>query len=169
MGLLDKLVHAMNIEDEDEDYDYDDDEFYDEDEEPAQPRRFFSKKDEIKEEETRSSKSKIMPIRQARKRSDSSDREICMFKPKTADESCDIMDALLSDRTVVLNLEGINEDLAQKIIDQVSGACYALKGHILKISNYIFVIAPRSVELSGENQGDVMQEAFDLQAVVGRM
>ncbi|SKB71752.1 cell division inhibitor SepF [Lachnospiraceae bacterium] len=169
MGLLDKLVHVMNIDDEDEDYDYDDDEFYDEDDEPAQPRRFFSKKEEIKDEETRSAKSNIMPMRQARKRSDGRDREICMFKPKTSDESCDIIDALLSDRTAVLNLEGINEDLAQKIIDQVSGACYALKAHILKISNYIFIIAPKSVELSGENQGDMMQEAFDLQAVVGRM
>ncbi|MCR4890597.1 MAG: cell division protein SepF [Lachnospiraceae bacterium] len=171
MGLLDKFVHAMNIKDEDEDYGYD--EGYDDDgymdDEPDEPvrnekRGFFSRnrKADIEEEEPKASKGKITPMRQSKRRADSSDREICMFKPVNSDESCDIMDALLSDRTVVLNLEGLHDDVAQKIIDTLSGACYALSGNMLKISNYIFIVAPKSVELSGDSQGNVLREAFEL-------
>ncbi len=171
MSFLDKFVNAMNMNDDD-DYDYDDDEFEEEEAEAPRAKKFFQKKEEVREEARPARSSKIMPMRQARKKnnSDYSGREICMFKPSSTDESCDIMDALLSDRTVVLNLEGMNEDMAQKIIDTLSGACYALSGNMQKISNYIFIVAPRSVELSGDARGDIMQNVFEAheQAVAGR-
>lgn len=180
MGFLDKFVHAMNINDDDDDYDYDDDEYYDdeneeEEEEPVKPRKslFGGRKEKAKEEEkeepSRSSKSsKITPMRNSRRRTDSNGREICMFKPSTSDESADIMDALRSDRTVILNLEGINEDLAQKIIYVVSGACYMVDGNMQKISNFIFVVAPKNVALSGDARGDVVRDSMELREVAGR-
>ena len=169
MSLLDKFVKAMNINDEDDYDDYDDD-YLDDDEEEFEERKRFSRKEEPKVVETKPSRSaKITPMRQVKRRNADSGREVCMFKPAAADESCDIMDALLADRTVVLNLEGINEDVAQKIIDTISGACYALDGNMVKISNYIFIVAPKSVEISGDSQGSVLQNAFDLPLAVGRM
>ena len=43
-------------------------------------------------------------------------------------------------------------DLAQRIIDFSSGSCYALHGGLLKISNYIFIITPKGVDISGDFQ-----------------
>ena len=55
-------------------------------------------------------------------------------------------------------------DTAQRIIDFVSGSCYAVDGSLQKISNYIFVITPSSVDISGDfNQ--ILNGAFDAPAI----
>ena len=54
------------------------------------------------------------------------------------------------DRAAVVNLEGIDLDVAQRIIDFISGSCYAMAGNIEKISNYIFIVTPESIEISGD-------------------
>ena len=54
--------------------------------------------------------------------------------------------------TVVLNLEGLDMDVAQRIIDFTFGAAYAVEGHHQQISRYIFVITPASVDISGDFQ-----------------
>ncbi len=175
MSIFDKFMHAMSFNDGNEDYDYDEDggEYLDdeeEEEEPVQKKGFFGgrkKSVQVEEEAPKSSKSKITPMRQGKRRVDSNGREICMFKPTNENETSDIMDAIMSDRTVVLNLEGMHDDLAQRIIYTLSGCCYALSGNMLKISNYIFIVAPRSVELSGDAQGNVLREAFDLPMAAG--
>ncbi len=157
MSFFDKIMNTFSLNDEDDEY-YDDDDFIDEGEE-EEPRGFFGAKKNRKEEEA-PQKSKITPMRSSRKnRSDDSEREITMFKPTSDADVCDIMDALLSDRTVVLNLEGINEALAEKIIYTISGASYALSGSMVKISSYIFIIAPKSVELSGDNSNEAVNPA----------
>ena len=61
---------------------------------------------------------------------------------------------------VVLNLEGIDVDVAQRIIDFASGSCYAISGNLQKISHYIFIITPSSVDVSGDFQ-DIFGGAFD--------
>ena len=47
-------------------------------------------------------------------------------------------------------MEGIPTETAQKIIDFTSGACYSMNGNLQKISSYIFIATPQSVELSGD-------------------
>ena len=59
---------------------------------------------------------------------------------------------MLSGRAVVINLEGVQVDLAQRIIDFSSGACYSIDGNLQKISSYIFIITPSNIELTGEFQ-----------------
>lgn len=63
--------------------------------------------------------------------------------------------------TVVLNLEGIDVDIAQRIIDFCCGACYCMSGSLQKVSSYIFILTPSSVEISGDIQ-DILSGAFDL-------
>ncbi len=171
MSFFDKIMNTFSLNDDDE-Y-YDDDDFIDEEEEEEEPKGFFGSRKNRKEEEA-PQKSKITPMRSSRRnRSDDSEREITMFKPTSDADVCDIMDALLSDRTVVLNLEGINEALAEKIIYTISGASYALSGSMVKISSYIFIIAPKSVELSGDNSSEAVNpssqktHAYDFAKVAG--
>jgi len=63
-----------------------------------------------------------------------------------------VTETLLQNRAVVLNLEGLDVDIAQRIIDFTSGSCYAINGNLQKISNYIFIITPQTVEISGDFQ-----------------
>ncbi len=153
MGFFDKIMNTFSLSDEDDEY-YDEEDFIDEEEEEEEPRGLFGRKKKEREEEV-PQKGKITPMRTSRRRSsEDSDREITMFKPTSDADVCDIIDALLSDRTVVLNLEGINEGLAEKVINTVSGATYALSGNMVKISSFIFIIAPKSVELSGDSSSE---------------
>ena len=78
--------------------------------------------------------------------------EVCVVKPTTVEDARTITETLLANRTVVLNLEGLDVDIAQRIIDFTSGSCYAMSGNLQKISRYIFVITPRSVDISGDFQ-----------------
>ena len=78
--------------------------------------------------------------------------EVCVIKPSSIEDEIEITDTLLNGRTVVINMEGLNVDVAQRIIDFTSGSAYALHGNLQKISNYIFIATPDSVELSGDFQ-----------------
>ena len=87
-----------------------------------------------------------------------------MIKPTTVEDSREITDTLLSNRTVVLNVEGLDMDVAQRIIDFTSGSTYAVGGNLQKISHYIFIITPRNVDISGDFQ-EILSGAFDVPAL----
>lgn len=78
--------------------------------------------------------------------------EVCVIKPTSVEDGREISDTLLAGRAVILNLEGLQVSIAQRIIDFSSGACYSINGNLQKVSNYIFVITPESVEISGDFQ-----------------
>ena len=68
------------------------------------------------------------------------------------DDAQKITDTLLEGKTVVLNLENIDIDVARRILDFAMGSTYALNGVMQKISNSIFIIVPYGVEISGAFQ-----------------
>ena len=89
--------------------------------------------------------------------------EVCVIKPKSMEDAREITDTLLSNRTVVLNVEGLNLEIAQRIIDFTSGSCYAISGNLQKISNYIFIITPPNVDISGDFLN--IADAFDASSI----
>ena len=76
--------------------------------------------------------------------------EVCVIKPKSMEDAREITETLLGGCTVVLNMEGLDLDIAQRIIDFTCGATYSMDGNLQKMSNYIFIATPSSVELSGD-------------------
>ena len=78
--------------------------------------------------------------------------EVSMVKPTSIEDAKEICDYMLAGKAVVLNMEGIHTEVAQRIIDFTSGATYSMNGNLQKISNYIFIATPESVELSGDFQ-----------------
>jgi cell division inhibitor SepF len=78
--------------------------------------------------------------------------EVSLIKPTSMDDAKEVCDYLLAGKAVVLNMEGIHMETAQRIIDFTSGATYSMNGNLQKISNYIFIATPQSVELSGDFQ-----------------
>jgi cell division inhibitor SepF len=85
--------------------------------------------------------------------------EVCVIKPTSVEDAREITETLLNGRTVVLNVEGLNVEIAQRIIDFTSGSCFAISGNLQKISNYIFIITPANVDISGDFQNLV--DSFD--------
>lgn len=75
--------------------------------------------------------------------------EVCVIKPTSVEDAREITETLLNNRTVVLNVEGLDVEIAQRIIDFTSGSCFAISGNLQKISNYIFIITP-AVDISGD-------------------
>ena len=71
-------------------------------------------------------------------------------QPTTFDQAEDICDLLKEKQSGIVNLEYVNKDIARRIIDVVSGAVHALDGHIQKVSNSIFLIAPYNYEITNE-------------------
>ena len=93
--------------------------------------------------------------------------EVCVIKPHSMEDSREITETLLANCTVVLNMEGLDLDVAQRIIDFASGSCYAIDGNLQKISNYIFIITPSSVDISGDFQ-EILTGAFDVPSIEKR-
>lgn len=87
--------------------------------------------------------------------------EVNVIRPTSMDDTKDIADTLMDTCTVVLNLEGIDVDLAQRIIDFTCGTCYALGGGLQKISSYIYILTPADVDISGDVTS-ILSGAFDI-------
>ena len=87
--------------------------------------------------------------------------EVCVIKPTSFEDAREITDTLLSGRSFILNLEGLNVEIAQRIIDFSSGSCYSMNGNLQKVSSYIFIITPETVEISGDFQ-ELIGGSFDV-------
>ena len=205
MGVLDKFLDAIKLNDDydddellddsilEEEDDYDDDFLDDDDDMEEKPKKKFFEKfskkktdeeeDYLDDEEPEkepvkpapakvsaktaaakaparqervsrpASSSKITPMRSGSKRSSQAvNMEVCVIKPTTMEEAREIADTLVDNSTVILNLEGIDVELAQRIIDFTSGACYSLGGSLQQVSSYIFVLGPYNVDITGDLQ-----------------
>ncbi len=168
MAFLDKILSSMKYNDDD---DYDDEYFDEEDdyEEPA-PRKKKSIKtetldDDYEDRGKAKTTPKVTPMRSnGKNRTIAGGMEVCVIKPTTVEDAREITETLLANRTVVLNMEGLDVDIAQRIIDFTSGSTFAIRGNLQKISNYIFIITPKSVDISGDFQ-EILSGAFDVPAL----
>lgn len=162
MSVMDKFLSSIKFGDDDmDDDDFDD---YDDEEEIEEPlrKRSSAKADNDYEEEKTKSKpaSKVTPLKQVRK-TGTNGMEVCVIKPTSVDDAREITETLLQNRTVVLNLEGLDVDIAQRIIDFTSGSCFAIGGNLQKISHFILIITPPSVDISGDFQ-QILSGSFDV-------
>ena len=71
-------------------------------------------------------------------------------QPTTFEQSDEICGFLKEKKSVIVNLEYVNKDVARRIVDFISGGVYALDGYIQKISNSIFLVAPSNYEITNE-------------------
>jgi cell division inhibitor SepF len=209
MGLLDKFLDAMKLND---DYD-DDEEFLDDEDDDAgddykeekPKKRFFQKfkeeddlgdEDDLDDEDDLSDRESapVNPFRRKEQKSAAArpekneqrtersiphtkekpakrgkitpmrkkgtGMEVNVIRPVSMEDTREIADTLLDNCTVVLNLEGLDVDIAQRIIDFTCGACYSLDGSLQKISSYIFILTPENVDISGDFQS-ILNGAFN--------
>jgi len=123
-----------------EEDDYDDDDYDDDD--------YDSSYNDIKKSKIRPAKStsKLVPLNNRNVRSS----QVYVIRPTDFNDAQDVADGLKSGRPTVINMEGMGVEEAQRIIDFIGGACYALDGSLKAISGNIFIASPNSVEVSGD-------------------
>lgn len=76
--------------------------------------------------------------------------KVVLVKPERFENASEIADHLREKRTVVLNLESTNKDVARRLVDFLSGVAYAGDGKIKKVSANTYIITPYSVDLMGD-------------------
>ena len=76
--------------------------------------------------------------------------KVVLVKPERFENAAEIADHLRDKRTVVLNLEQTNKDIARRLIDFLSGVAYAQEGKIKKVAINTYIITPYNVDLMGD-------------------
>ena len=73
--------------------------------------------------------------------------KMVISQPTTFEQAATICDLLKQKKSVIVNLEYVNKDVARRILDVISGAVKVLDGHFEKVSNSIFIVAPFNYDI----------------------
>ena len=136
-AIMDKVWGIFGMdnaerEEYDDEVDYIEDEY--ENEEETDGRKIFG------------NRKKVVAMPQAQTQS----VRMVISQPTTFEQSEEICNFLKEKKSVIVNLEYVNKEAARRIVDFISGGVYALDGHIQKISNSIFLVAPVNYEITNE-------------------
>jgi cell division inhibitor SepF len=142
MGLMDELKKIIHPYD-DEDYDYEDD--FEEPVKESSRSLFDDRKDDRREDRRSDDRhNKVVNIHAT------TQLKVVLVKPERFENASEIADHLKEKRTVVLNLESTNKDVARRLIDFLSGVAYAGEGKIKKVAANTYIITPYSVDIMGD-------------------
>ena len=142
MSLMDefkKIIHPYD----DEDYDYEEEEQQQFPTQRSGRDSYDDRRDDRRGSDDRRS-SKVVNIHAT------TQLKVVLVKPERFENASEIADHLREKRTVVLNLESTNKDIARRLIDFLSGVAYAGDGKIKKVSANTYIITPYSVDLMGD-------------------
>ena len=78
--------------------------------------------------------------------------KMIVYHPISYEDTQNIIDNLKSRKPVIVNMEELEIDCAQRILDFMAGAIYALNGTIYKVSRGIFVVAPANCDVIGNGE-----------------
>lgn len=132
--FMNKVWGLLGVESDDEDYAYED---YD-----STQQNTVEDKNYMSSNTNKKNKVVGMPGMQQVK--------VIISQPSTFEQSEEICEHLKEKKSIILNLEYVNKDVARRIVDFVGGAVYGLDGNIQKISNSIFLVAPFNYEITNE-------------------
>ena len=119
---------------------------YDDEEEEVEDKKIFGRKN------------KVVSIPQAQ----SNAIKMVISQPTTFEQSDEICSFIKEKKSVIVNLEYVNKDVARRIVDFISGGVYALDGYIQKVSNSIFLVAPSNYEITNEMAREEMKNKLSV-------
>ena len=127
---------------------YDDENVYEyDDEEEVEDKKIFGR-----------NKNKVVSMPQAQTNA----IKMVISQPTTFEQSDEICSFLKEKKSVIVNLEYVNKDVARRIVDFISGGVYALYGYIQKVSNSIFLVAPSNYEITNEMAREEMKSKLSV-------
>ncbi len=133
-AIMDKVWNLFGMDNAEEEEEYEEENEYEEEEnEFEEEKKLWGR---------RNNKVVSMPQTQQVK--------MVISQPTTFEQSEGICDLLKEKKSVIINLEYVNKDVARRIVDVISGAVHALDGHMQKVSNSIFLIAPYNYDITSD-------------------
>ncbi|MCD8020618.1 MAG: cell division protein SepF [Clostridiales bacterium] len=172
--FAEKFLNMMTLNDSEEGTDEFDEEYdeitdennenvdYEEEEMGETPKKpilsFRRKKVEKEEEEegTQESEGRVIPFNGRQEEGE----VVKVIKPQEFNEAQIVAEFLKDGKTIVVNLEGIEISQAQRIIDFIGGASFAVDGSLKAISNNIFIVAPGNIEVSGDLRDEIISDSM---------
>lgn len=130
-NFMDKIKYFIGVQDLEDEEMHEDYEEFEEDYDVAIPTK------------TKKLNNKVVNIHT------NSNMKIVVHEPLSYDEAPSIIDDLKSRKTVIVNLEQLDNSIKRQIFDFISGGLYALEGNIQKVTKDIFIFAPSNVEIDG--------------------
>ncbi len=88
------------------------------------------------------------------------DVRVHLVLPKSFNDAQQVADKFKDTVPVILNLQGVDNDLAKRLIDFASGLTYALDGGMQRIADKVFMLTPRNVEVSAEERARLVEKGF---------
>ena len=151
MGFLDELKRlARPYEDEEEEEEFDDFEPV------SRSERMDRTGGDRLEPKAQDSTGPIFPVENERRSNKvvnihtTTQLQVVLVKPERFENASEIADHLREKRTVVLNLESTNKDIARRLLDFLSGVAYANEGKIKKVAISTYIITPYNVDILGD-------------------
>lgn len=136
-AIMNKVLDFFGVDPEEEEYDVTEENYTygmgaEEDDDETSDKKFFGKR------------SKVVNMAQTQQ------VRMVVFQVTSFEQSETICNMLKQKQSVIVSLEYVNKDVARRVVDFISGSVHALDGHIQKVSNAIFVVAPFNYEISNE-------------------
>ena len=146
MSLMDELRRLARPYEDEEDYeeDFELEEPFVETKEERKTRGRKREEDDMERDYADTSRDKVVNI------NTSTQLQVVLVKPEKFQDASAIADHLRDKRTVVLNLESANKDVARRMVDFLSGAAYAQEGKIKKVAVATYIITPYNVDIIGD-------------------
>ena len=88
------------------------------------------------------------------------DVRVHLVHPKSFNDAQQVADRFKDSVPVILNLQGVDNDLSKRLIDFASGLTYALDGGMQRIADKVFMLTPRNVEISAEERARLIEKGF---------
>ena len=151
-ALMNKVWDLFGMDSAEPD-EYDEEDVYDygEDEEEIEDRKLFGRKN---------NNNKVVNMPQTQTQGQAI--KMVISQPTTFEQSDEICSFLKEKKSVIVNLEYVNKDVARRIVDFISGGVYALDGYIQKVSNSIFLVAPSNYEITNEMAREEMKSKLSV-------
>ena len=90
----------------------------------------------------------------------SSSIKVTITKPVDYEEATEICEALKNRRIVLVNTTALELKIAQRLLDFISGSCYALGGELQQIEKGVYLLSPSNVEVTNELKNEISSKAL---------
>lgn len=166
-AIINKLMNVIGIGNEDYDEEYDEYEYNNEEESVNEnsseesyykstykPSRSFKDIERESQYSSKNLQSKVIPMNTA-----VSSSKMVITQPTCYDEVEGIGEYLKNKKSIIINLENVGKEDARRILDFMSGSAFMVEGTIQKVSNLIYLITPKNVEIQNDlEQGQLRQQ-----------
>ena len=146
MSLMDELRRLARPYEDEEEYeeDFDLEEPFVETKEERKPRGKKREEDDMERDYADTSRDKVVNI------NTTTQLQVVLVKPERYENASEVADHLRDKRTVVLNLEKTQKDVARRLLDFLSGVAYAQEGKIKKVALQTYIVTPYNVDIMGD-------------------